>query len=258
MVSVMQSDSVGGVAAEDAGLAALVLRLVARRIEAVRSLARLMDLPVPFQSEAERLTMIRAAAQPPERCGPDMPAAPARGPVVAVQPQEMRRTEDGYDLVHTGFCGRDALRAADAFDIMARQARRAGGGDPFTPRQRGAGRDYAGMVERHSANGLKGRSIEVMRGGSGPTGGVADLVLAEGLRIRAMQAAVGQGFALAVRRQGKGLRRAVRLIDLVDAVCLHGVTLDHVLRRHGWSCQCEPRQQLQAALAAALDRMAMV
>jgi len=243
---------------QEAEMTAFVQRLMARKALAVRTIARAMGLHLPPATEADRLEAIRAAALPPESCGPDMPAAPARGPVKAIQPLSMVRTEDGYDLRHTGFRGRDAARARDVFDEMADQARRAGGFDPFTLRQKDTARAYATLVERHSARGLKGRSIETMSGGRGGRGsdGVMDRILAEGRAIDAMRAAVGDAFALEVRRARKPGRTAIRLIDLVDAVCLEGRTISDVLGRFGWAAKGSTRADAQGALASALDAMA--
>lgn len=243
---------------QEAEMTAFVQRLMARKALAVRTIARAMGLHLPPATEADRLEAIRAAALPPESCGPDMPAAPARGPVKAIQPLSMVRTEEGYDLRHTGFRGRDAARVRDVFDEMADQARRAGGFDPFTLRQKDTARAYAALVERHSARGLKGRSIETMTGGGGSwgDGGALVRILQEGEKITKMRAAVGDALALEVRRARKPGRTAIRLIDLVDAVCLEGRTISDVLGRFGWAAFGKARADAQDALASALDAMA--
>ncbi len=244
------------------GLHRAALRHLGRKLAALRMVARWEALDLPPATEADRIAALKARAVPPAACGPDMPAAPARGPLVALPPMAMVRTEDGYDLQHSGWRGRDAARARDVFDAMADQARRAGGAAPFTPRQVAAGRLYAVLVERHSCVGLKGRSVEVQRGtvSAGRADGVMDRILDEGRRIARMRAAAaaapGGGLALAVQRQRKAGRRAVAVADLVESVCLQGRALDHVLRAHGWACDAPARAQLQKALAAALDRMA--
>jgi hypothetical protein len=243
---------------ESEDIATLVARLMARKTLAIRTIARSMGLDLPPATEAERLDAIRAAALPPESCGPDMPSAPARGPLRVIHPLSMVRTEDGYDLRHTGWRGRDAARARDIFDEMADQARRAGGFDPFTLRQKDTARAYATLVERHSSRGLKGRSIETMSGGRGGRGGdgVMDRILLEGERIAGMRAAVGDGLALEVRRAGARVRASIRLRDLVDLVCIEGRSISDVLARFGWTRDGKTRAEAQAALAGALDRMA--
>lgn len=238
-------------------LAETVQRLVLLRRAALRSLSKALGLGLPPEGEVQRLAAIKAGAVAPESCGPEIPLAPARGRVLPVQPFEMVRTADGYEPQHVGFAGRDAARAADVWDRMADQARRAGGRDPFTPAQVATARTFAVLVERHSAVGLKGRSIETAgRGGSGAGNGVMDLIIDEGRRIAAMERAVGNGLALAVRRQGKAGRTGIGALVLVRAVCLEGLTVSEVLVRHGWSKYGDSVARAQAALGDALDRMA--
>lgn len=233
-----------------------VERLVRLRRAALRSLSKAMGLGLPPEGEAQRLAAVKAAAVAPGSCGPEIPLAPARGRLVAVEPFEMVRTDDGYEAQHVGFAGRDAARATDVWDRMADQARRAGGADPFTPAQVATARTYAAFVERHSAVGLKGRSIETAgRGRSGASDGVMDLIIDEGRRIVAMERAVGDGLALEVRRQGRPGRVGIATLALVRAVCLEGLTVSEVLVRHGWSAYGDVRAQAQRALGAALDRM---
>lgn len=233
-----------------------VQRLVMLRRAALRSLSKAMGLALPPEGEGQRLAALKAGAVAPDSCGPEIPVAPARGRLLPVHPVEMVRTDDGYEAQHVGFAGRDAARASDVWDRMADQARRAGGADPFTPAQVAAARTYAALVERHSAVGLKGRSIETAgRGGSGARDGVMDLIIDEGRRITAMERNVGAGLALEVQRKGKGVRTGIPTLVLVRAVCLEGLTVSEVLVRHGWSAYGDVRSQAQRALAAALDRM---
>lgn len=236
----------------------LVMRLVAVNLDALRSLAREMGLPPPALSEADRLVAIKARAVPPQRCGPEMPAAPARGPMLAFAPIAMRPTADGYAQSHDGHLGRDAARAADVFDQMTLQAQRRGGLAPFTARQIAAGRTYAALVERHSAHGLRGISAETRSGGGGGqgAGGYMDAVIAEGRLIDALRDAIGDGMALSVRRERDGRRTGISCRALVDAVCLYQQPISAVLKRHGWAIKGDTRAEAQAALARALDRMA--
>ena len=234
-----------------------VQRLLMLRRAALRSLSKALGLGLPPEGEGQRLGAIKAASAAPDSCGPEIPLAPARGRLLSVSPFEMVRTADGYEAQHVGFAGRDAARAADVWDRMADQARRAGGRDPFTPAQVATARTYAMLVERHSAVGLKGRSIETAgRGGASAGDGVMDLIIDEGRRIAAMERAVGNGLALAVRRQGKAGRTGIGALVLVQSVCLHGLTVSDVLVRHGWSKYGDTVSRAQAALGAALDRMA--
>lgn len=245
---------------DDAVLNAYVLRMVARWGDAARSVARARGLPPPLLTEAERVVAIKARAVAPERCGPEIPVAPARGPMVAFAPMEMRRTEDGYDLVHAGHRGRDAARAMDVWDQMARQARRAGGTDPFDQAQVATGRAYAALVERHAARGLRGVSVETMAVGRGGAagGGYADAVLAEGRRLDALVQAIGGGVALEVRRVTRRARGVVTVRQLVDGLCVEGLTLANLLRRSGWDTNGATIETAREAVAAALDRMSLV
>lgn len=237
---------------------AAVMRLIARRNEAIRSIARQMGLKLQAEDEKDRLVAIKAAAQAPERCGPEIPVAPARGPMVAFAPKAMRPTAEGYELQHVGFQGRDAARAADVFDTMALQARRRGGHDPFTARQVDAGRYYAALVERHSSVGLKCVSVEAQDRGKGAgSGSYMDAVVAEGEVIRRLETAIGTGFALEVQRARDGKRRSITLRHLVDMVCLEGRTVTDALKVNGWSVKGDTVTEAREALAAALERMSV-
>lgn len=229
----------------------------AQRQRAVVAVARWLQIDLPPATEAERLDRIRAEGVPPASCGPDMPVAPARGRMIAFSPRAFVLTAKGYDMAHVGYRGRDAARARDVWDEMADQAKRAGGFDPFTARQKDAGRAYAALVERHQSVGLRGRSVETMQGRGGlATGGISEAVLKEGDTITAMQASIGDGWALEVRRQTKRRRAPLSVRELVDRVCLGGQTIGAVLQACGWSVKGETRDRAQDVLARALDRMA--
>lgn len=246
---------------DDAALNAHVQRLVARRMDAMRSLARAMDLPPPLLTEADRMAYLKARAVAPESCGPEIPVAPAKGPMVAVEPMAMTMGKDGPELVHTGFQGRDAARALDVWDSMAQQARRAGGADPFTTAQVATGRAYGALVERHMARGLRGVSVETMlagRGGPGG-GGLSEAVLKEGRHLDALRREIGDGLALEVRRASRRARGVVTVRALVDGLCVEGVPLGHQLRRAGWSDRnAAVLDAARDAVARALDRMGLV
>jgi len=235
----------------------MVARLVRVRSEARKAVARWLGIDLPPASEADRMADLLARAQPPASCGPDMPAAPARGALVALPPMAMVQTDQGYDLRHIGHRGRDAARARDAFDQMADQARRAGGRDPFTAAQKLAGRAYATLVERHGASGLRCRSAETLsnaRGGASHDG-VMDILLDEARHLDRIRAAIGDGWALEVTRQSKRRRTPITERELVDAVCLEGRSVGHVLEAAGWAVYGETRAWAQQQVAAALDRM---
>lgn len=236
---------------------ATVLRMVALRADAVRALARHLGMDDPTGGEDDRLAEIKGRAVAPDACGPEIPMAPARGRMVEVRPVMMQMTDAGWQPQHGGYRGRNAARASDVFDEMGLQARRAGGAAPFTARQIAAGRAYAALVERHASVGIKGRSIETAGGSGTPgSGGIMDLIIDEGRAIASMQAAIGDGWALAVHRQGRRRRVPLTVRELVDRVCLRGETLSGVLEACGWSVYGETVTWAREALAGALDRMA--
>lgn len=249
-----------GSATGDQGLGDVMWRIVAAQMQAVRGLALRLGHPDPFgATEGERLASIRAQAVPPERCGPDMPIAPARGEVVAFAPMAMQPSgQEGYELQHAGWRGRDALRAADAFDRMEAQSRRAGARSSlFHAGQIAQGRAYAALVERHAARGVRCVSVETMLAGrtGGAGGSFADALLSESALIDRLRAAIGDGVALEVQRVRRQGRRSVTVRALVDAVCIEGLTITAVLARHGWPDRGETLAAARSALAAALDRM---
>lgn len=200
---------------------------------------------------------VKAAATPPETASPNIIAAPARGPqLVAPQfetvqtasgPRTRRATQDGFHPV----------RRADAFDVMALQHKRAGGkGALFTVAQVEAGRAYAALSERVAAEGVRCTSLEVTTGSASSTSGRdwIDGVIGRSDRLEALQAAIGDGLAMEPEAVG-GKRRAIRVRDLVDAVCIKGHTLARILRAHGWHERGAGLPHLQRELRAALDRL---
>lgn len=225
--------------------------------------------------EQKACSEILNRATPPVSCGPEIPVAPARGPMIAFAPRKMEITENG-GLVrrHDGYLGRDAARVADAFDRMAQQALRAHGKrlkraeaegreasafvQPFTPGQIAAARDYAALTERCAASGIKCSSLEAIRN-QGSGGGDREVAVLQDLqRLRALHRRIGDGLAKELRRirpGGNDKRRAIRVRYLVDQVCLSGLTLGEVLVSCGWAEDQKLREALRAALCRALDRM---
>lgn len=203
------------------------------------------------------LAAILARAAAPEICGPEIIPAPARGPcVVAPQVSLVPNGKDGWVADNGGFAGRAAARAADVFDVMLAEARRADAAVPFTPGQVAMGRRYRDLVERHDAGGIKLSQMDGRPGGQG--GDFMDAYLAEGREIEAIRRRVGAGSALVVRRirpSARGSRRSIPDRALVDMVCLGNRSLSEVLRVHGWAVKGETRNALREALGGALDRM---
>lgn len=231
-------------------------------------------------------------AEPPVSCGPDIIAAPARGPMQVFVPREMVVTDAG-NLVsrRAGYMGRDGARVADAFDLMTMNALKAHPKTvaakrrdydkravyplpkgrkrrpfvepafvpPFTHGQVAAARDYAALSERCASSGLSCSSLEAVKAGSGG-GDREEAMLADFQRLRMLQRRIGDGLAKEVRRHRPsatgGRRSAIRVRTLVDQVCLGGLTLDEVLRANGWGkCDGRVRADLRSALCGALDRM---
>lgn len=220
---------------------------------------------VVIRDERARCDDLMARSAPPPECGPEMIAAPARGPMVAMSLRDVVRGEDGRArVITTGFSGRKPARCADAFDMMERDHRRAhkragGKGDTvplFTVGQVEAGREYAALVERVNSSGLSCASMEAAGRGGGSGGGVQDAILRDIERLRLLRHRVGAGLAREVRRfrQGDG-RRAIRCLTLVDMVCVEGKSVEAVLKAHGWAVDAKCRAALRDALCGALDRM---
>ncbi|HGG04785.1 MAG TPA: hypothetical protein ENK28_04950 [Aliiroseovarius sp.] len=228
--------------------------------------ARGIDNPTPQDrfatlSESARIAYVRNSGTVPPDCGPEIPAAPARGPVRQFQPVGLYPDgEDGFVLKPAGFAGRKALVCADIFDIMAAQARRRKSDPPFSRAQIAIAREYRTLVERHDSAGVRCSSVEGLPGGSGGgTGGFIDAVVADGRRIALLRRRVGTGSAMVVRRMRpsrRGTRRNIPDLYLVDALCLRDETLGRVLGDFGWAAKKSANiMALRQALAAALDRM---
>lgn len=226
------------------------------------------DGTASFQAMRARIDAVKAAAAVPVECGDVIPIAPARGPMIRFTPREARMSEcGGMNVWKSGEAGRDAARVADAFDKMEREAIKyhkrlgedAGPYVPlFTSGQIAAGRDYAALVERVSASGVKCSSVEAQSGSGGQSGGGREeAMLADFQRLRALQHRIGNGLAKEVRRirPGGRKRRAIYSRRLVDMVCLDGASIKYVLDRHGWAVDNKSTKALQRSLCAALDRM---
>lgn len=220
-----------------------------------------------LRAEDARVAEMRAGALPPERCGSDMIAQPGAGARIIFSPMGMIPDgRDGWKREHVGHRGRDAARAADAFDRMQaaedRVAKRRGR-DPvelFTLVELGAGRRYATLVERHNAAGVRCSSIEAQRGQGGGGGGFMDALIDEGRQIQRLRRAVGDDMAMGLRRirpSVRGTRAGITDRALVDGVCVGGLTVSEVLERHGWATSHRLREAARAALKAALRRMVM-
>ncbi|MDR7125512.1 hypothetical protein [Pseudotabrizicola sp. 4114] len=211
--------------------------------------------------EGARVEVIRQAGMVPPVCGDDIPCAPARGPVRAVDFMAAYPDgQDAYVFKPAGFLGRKTMVRADVFDTMAAQAARKGRAFGLTVSQVAMGRTYRALVERHSAGATRCSSVEAMpSGGRGDSDGFTEARLAASRRIDLLQARVGAGSAMAVRRirpSVRGSRASIPDRALVDRVCLADEDISAVLRAYGWSVYGDTVQALTAALSAALERMA--
>lgn len=219
--------------------------------------------------EQARIDGVKALGAVPDGCSPEIPMAPARGPVRAFTPMKLYpKGEDEWELKPSGHIGPDgqpfkSIQRADAFDLMTHRARLAHKGKkaefipPFTPAQVTMGRHYRNLWERHASAGVRCSSVEALRGGgSGSDGGFIDAVLRDRDQIKRIRGRIGDGFALEVKRQGKASKRSgITDRRLVDMVCLEEKTLAEVLRAHGWAKRGGNVTILQEALAEALNRM---
>ena len=213
-----------------------------------------------------RLAEVRALGFVPAEVGPEIPTAPARGPVRMVDMMaSYPKGDDGFEVKPAGFLGRKTLRLADSFDVMAAKAARHKKPAPFTPAQVAMGRFYRNLVERHESAGVKCSSLESLsqRGGGGSGSDYMDAVLRDRDQIGALRKRIGVGSAMVVRRirpSGRGSRTSIMDRRLVDIVCLEDGTITDVLRAHGWvregeAAQAKHIKALQVALRDALDRM---
>lgn len=207
--------------------------------------------------QAEAMDAVRRLGAVPDGVGPDICAAPARGPVhTYTQRATVPDGEDGWRVVDVGR-GRRGMARADAFDRMLDDARRHDRPVPFTPGQVAVGRAYAALVERYDAGGVRCSSLESVGGGGGSGRSMLDARLQARDQIGRLRARIGDDLAMrVVRPSRRGSRVSIPLRALVDAVCLEELTVIEVLRRFGWSVKGETKAAARAALCGALDRMA--
>jgi len=221
-----------------------------KTVVAIRHMAELAE---------KKLAEQVALGKVPEGSGPEIPEAPARGPVVQFTPMKgYPDGEDGYKFKPSGHLGRKALRRADAFDrMMAGSAKN--GRVAFTQAQIDMGRTYGNLFEKHECAGVKCSSLEAVQGGGGQGGEYIDAVLRDREQLSVLHRRIGDGMAMVVRRRRKveGVPR-INISDrrVVDAVCIHGLTISEVLVRDGWSKKGSAVAALAQALREALDRMA--
>ena len=213
-----------------------------------------------LQDEAEAIAQLKATSAKPDGVGEAIvDIAPARGAVVRFHPREVSLSDSGgLRIMRTGHLGRDALRRADAFDVMEQQARRRNpdAPAPFTVGQLNAARFYAQLFERCHTAGVRCSSLEAVHGSG--DGSFIDAVISDSRMLTGMRQAIGAAVVLSPRgasaHSDRG-RLVLRTHDLVDAVCVGGLTLSQLLQRYGWPVSGHYRNKTRDALCAALDRI---
>lgn len=213
-----------------------------------------------LMSEADRIAAIKAAAQPPAECGPEIIAAPARGGFVLQRIRHMEgMTREDFVETPDGYVRRSPIRRGDAFDAMEAAALRRKQACPLTPGQIAIGRRYHDLVELLSADGTKLSQLDGSFG-SGDGGDWMDQRLAISRELDGMRRRLGTGPAIQIRRvrpssRGGNDRKAFSQRQLVDAICLSGKSIKDVLGDFGWQQDGRNCKATIEALAAALDTM---
>lgn len=207
-------------------------------------------------AEAGRVAAIKAHAAPPLAMR-EAPVAPARGPQqlvpnFTVTGGGLRRLQGAH------WRGLSPLAAAVAQARLRHETR---GGDapfvpPYSPGQVAMAELYAALVEWRDGSAMKCSSLEAGREGGG-SGHFIDTFIDRGAQLAELQARIGDGVAMDVRRHmDRGNTRArITVRAAVDMVCLAGLDLTEVLRRFGWEPDGKNRKVLRTAICDALDRM---
>lgn len=208
------------------------------------------------EMERARLDEVRDRGAVAECFGTEIPEAPARGPVKAVDfVRVYPRGADDWEVKPAGFQGRRTMQVVDAFDVMEARARKR----LFTDGQKAVGRAYGALFERHAAAGMRCTSIETRTDRTTTGGGeFIDAVLQDARQLALWERRVGRGVALEVRRvrPGSAARSVLPDLHLVRAVCVAGQTISKVLDAGGWPKNGRMVEAARMALCAALDRMA--
>ncbi|APZ53732.1 hypothetical protein [Salipiger abyssi] len=213
-----------------------------------------------FAAEAARIADVKARGAVPQACGPAIPEAPARGCFRVVETFGLYpKGADDWERKPAGHDGRKTMELQDNFGEMLAHAARRRAPAPLSSGQIAMGRFYRDLHERHRSAGLRCSSVETMSGGSsGTAASFMDAVLADRERLDVLRRRIGDGASRhlrVIRPSKRGSRTTISDRALVDMVCLDGLHLDAVLRRHGWSVKGETRKAARMALAEALDRM---
>lgn len=216
-------------------------------------------------AEAERISKVKVAGFVPADAGPEIPVAPARGPIRVFEAKGLYpEGRDGYVVKPTGHLGRKTVQRADVFDRIKRSAAARNKPAPFSPGQIAMGRYYRDIVEQHEAGGVKCSSLgDYVQSSGGAAVDITDRRLAAFRRIESLRRRVGVGYALleVARKKACALpRRPILNMDIVDLVCLGDESFTDVLRTFGWARKGSAAKGLYirvlcAALGASLERM---
>jgi hypothetical protein len=224
-----------------------------------------------LDDEKARIAKVRASGKVPAQCGPEIPDAPARGPVRVSDPVELVPGGNGK-FQPTGHFGRSRLQRSDVFDVMDAKARaaftRIKSKDrsavfeaPFNAGQVSIARHYVGLHESLEGGGLGGSAYGDRVSGGGGGLDAVDLRLAVRREFDALERKVGGGVAMPLRKirpsQRAGGRDCVAINDLaaLRLICLADKSLGEVLAHFGWSKSTRNRDALRGAVRASLDRM---
>lgn len=208
--------------------------------------------------EAKAVASMLDRAMPHPGMGP-VPVAPARGPV---------RIETAWEVMPGGTRRRTGTRGVEMCQLevmVAQAAQRHAARDPdahfvppFTSTQIAVARDYRTLVEWREGSAMRCASLEAGRNTGSSGGGLfIDAFIQQGRWLSELQARIGDGVAMDVRRhmdRGNS-RRRITVRALVDMVVVGGQDLSAVLVRFGWQADGKNRKELRVALVGALDRM---
>lgn len=227
-----------------------------------KTMAEARAMAFELLPEPARIALVQRAGLAPDVCGPAIPVSPARGPVRVFDiMQSYPKGTDETVLKPAGYLGRKSMQRLDVFGRMGAQSSRKGGGAMLTDSQISIGRLYRTLVEDREAGAVRCASLEAGRGGGGGTReGFTDHRLDLSQRIDRLQARIGTGCSMAIRRirpskRGGVARANITDRTLVDSVCLYDLDLSAVLRGSGWAVKGETVSAACLALAGALDRM---
>lgn len=210
------------------------------------------------EAEVARCDAMLARATPPEAMRAAS-VAPARGPQVLlpdwkVAPGGTRVRDGGGHWVAASPLARMVINARLRHQKRTPDAPFV---PPFTPGQVTVAEDYAAMVERRDAGGIRCASLEAGRAAGGGSGLFIDSFIQDGLWLAELHRRIGAGVALDIRRNmDRGnARRTITTRAALDMLVIAGNDLSMILTRFGWQANGANRKALRLAICGALDRM---